>query len=111
MTFTVILTSTSKVCLAYLVALCQLLAGAGEGYLAGLHDIGTMGNGKCHLCVLLDQQDGDAIYSSGKNAKENAEYFALQSNIIRQEAVGIDPFRISSSMHKGYNVYRTNNTC
>ncbi|MBQ5353444.1 MAG: glucosaminidase domain-containing protein, partial [Alistipes sp.] len=45
---------------------------------------------------LLDQQDGDAIYSSGKNAKENAEYFALQSNIIRQEAVGIDPFRISS---------------
>ena len=60
---------------------------------------------------LLDQQDGDAVYSSGKNAKQNAEYFALQSNIIRQEAVGIDPFRISSSVHKGYNVYRTNNTC
>ena len=60
---------------------------------------------------LLDQQDGDAIYSSGKNAKENAEYFAIQSTINRQEAVGIDPFRISSSMHKGYNVYRTNNTC
>ena len=60
---------------------------------------------------LLDQQDGDAIYSSGKNAKENAEYFAIQSNINRQEAVGIDPFRISSSIHKGYNVYRTNNTC
>ena len=59
---------------------------------------------------LLDQQDGDAVYSSGKNAKQNAEYFALQSNIIRQEAVGIDPFRISSSVHKGYNVYRTNNT-
>ncbi|MBQ6869918.1 MAG: LysM peptidoglycan-binding domain-containing protein, partial [Alistipes sp.] len=60
---------------------------------------------------LLDQQDGDAIYSSGKNAKENAEYFAIQSNLNRQEAVGIDPFRISSSIHKGYNVYRTNNTC
>ena len=60
---------------------------------------------------LLDQQDGDAVYSSGKNAKQNAEYFALQSNIIRQEAVGIDPVRISSSIHKGYNVYRTNNTC
>ena len=61
---------------------------------------------------LLDQQDGDAIYSSGKTAKQNAEYFALQSTLNqRQEAVGIDPFRVSSSIHKGYNVYRTNNTC
>lgn len=60
---------------------------------------------------LLDQQDGDKIYSSGKNAKENAEYFATHSNLNKQEAVGIDPFRISSSVHKGYKVYRTNYTC
>ena len=60
---------------------------------------------------LLDQQDGEAIYSSGKDAKQNAEWFATHSNIEREPAVGIDPFRVSSSQHKGYSVYRINHTC
>ena len=60
---------------------------------------------------LLDQQDGDKVYSSGKTAKQSAEYFALNSSLNKQEVSNIDPFRISSSTHKGYKVYRTNHTC
>ena len=62
---------------------------------------------------LLDQQNGAAIYSSGQDAKQNAEWFASQTtNILEREpAVGIDPFHVSSSQHKGYSVYRINHTC
>lgn len=59
----------------------------------------------------LDQQDGAAIYSSGKHARENAEWFATQSNLPREEVVMQDPFNITINAHKGYSIYRINRTC
>lgn len=60
---------------------------------------------------LLDQEGGDAIYSSGKTAKQNAEWFADHSTAQREEMVDYDIFRVTINSHKGYNVYRTNQTC
>lgn len=57
----------------------------------------------------LDQQDGAAIYSSGKHARENAEWFAQQTVAPHQEIV--DPFVVTINAHKGYNIYRINRTC
>lgn len=57
----------------------------------------------------LDQQDGAAIYSSGKHARENAEWFAAQSTITLQQIE--DPFNVTINAHKGYSIYRINRTC
>ena len=60
---------------------------------------------------LLDREDGAAIYSSGKTAQENAEYFASQSSARQEERISYDIFRVTVNAHRGYNVYRTNHTC
>ena len=60
---------------------------------------------------ILDQQDGAAIYSSGKNAKENAEWFALNSNQQRSDVKGEDIFNVTINAHNGYKIYRVNKTC
>ena len=60
---------------------------------------------------ILDQQDGAAIYSSGKNAKENAEWFALNSNTQRSDVKGEDIFNVTINAHNGYKIYRVNKTC
>lgn len=60
---------------------------------------------------ILDREDGIAIYSSGKMARENAEWFAVQSNSQGLEVVVEDPFKVTINGHKGYNVYRTNQVC
>lgn len=60
---------------------------------------------------LLDQQDGDAVYSSGKYAKENAEWFARHSISSNEDIVLHDPFNVTINAHKGYNIYRVNQTC
>ena len=60
---------------------------------------------------ILDQADGGAIYSSGKNARENAEWFAQQSSLQNQNQIIEDPFNITINAHKGYSIYRINHTC
>ena len=60
---------------------------------------------------ILDQQDGAAIYSSGRNAKENAEWFALNSNTQRNDIKGEDIFNVTINAHNGYKIYRVNKTC
>ena len=61
---------------------------------------------------LLDQEDGDRVYSSTETAKENAEaWFERYSTAPESSGAGADPFRVTLSSHKGYNVYRTNHTC
>ena len=60
---------------------------------------------------ILDREDGMAIYSSGKMARENAEWFAVQSNSQGVEMVVEDPFKVTINGHKGYSIYRTNHTC
>ncbi|MBQ9138676.1 MAG: glucosaminidase domain-containing protein [Alistipes sp.] len=61
---------------------------------------------------LLDREDGAAIYSSGKTAKENAEWFANQSNTqIEADPSAPDPFRVTINPHDGYGIYRINKTC
>ena len=40
----------------YLFAGGELPARAGEGYLAGLHNVGSVGDGERHLRVLLDEE-------------------------------------------------------
>lgn len=60
---------------------------------------------------ILDQQDGDAIYSSGKTAKQNAEWFAAHSTTQPSQSISEDIFRVTINSHKGYNVYRTNQSC
>ena len=39
------------------IAFKELLAGTGERDLAGFQNVGTIGNLKSHLCILLDKQD------------------------------------------------------
>ena len=58
---------------------------------------------------ILDQADGSAIYSSGKHAKQNAEWFAQQSSSPNQQME--DPFNVTINAHKGYSIYRVNHTC
>ena len=58
---------------------------------------------------ILDQADGSAIYSSGKHAKQNAEWFAQQSSSPKQQME--DPFNVTINAHKGYSIYRVNHTC
>ena len=58
---------------------------------------------------ILDQADGSAIYSSGKHAKQNAEWFAQQSSFPNQQME--DPFNVTINAHKGYSIYRVNHTC
>ncbi len=60
---------------------------------------------------LLDREDGMAIYSSGKTALQNAEYFAQQSSAVPEQSVSYDVFRVTVNAHRGYNIYRTNHTC
>lgn len=58
---------------------------------------------------ILDQADGSAIYSSGKHAKQNAEWFAQQSSSPNHQME--DPFNVTINAHKGYSIYRVNHTC
>lgn len=58
---------------------------------------------------ILDQADGSAIYSSGKHARQNAEWFAQQSSSPNQQME--DPFNVTINAHKGYSIYRVNHTC
>lgn len=62
---------------------------------------------------LLDQEDGDRVYSSSQTAQDNAEkWFEKYSTTPEgQGSSSVDPFRVTLSSHKGYNVYRTNHTC
>lgn len=60
---------------------------------------------------ILDREDGAAIYSSAKNAKENAEWFASQSSKQDEEPVSPDNFRVTINAHKGYNINRINKVC
>lgn len=60
---------------------------------------------------ILDREDGAAIYSSAKNAKENAEWFASQSSKNEEEQVNPDDFRVTINAHKGYNIHRVNKVC
>ena len=61
---------------------------------------------------MLDQEDGDRVYSSSQTAQENAEkWFERYSTTPESQSAQVDPFRVTLSSHKGYNVYRTNHTC
>jgi hypothetical protein len=60
---------------------------------------------------LLDQQDGAAIYSSGKNARENAEWFARHTINSTEDITIQDPFNVTINAHQGYNICRVNQTC
>lgn len=60
----------------------------------------------------LDQEDGAAIYSSSKNAKANSEkWFEQYSTAQSERLVNPDAYRVTINSHKGYKVYRTNQTC
>ncbi len=60
----------------------------------------------------LDQEDGAAIYSSAKNAKANSEkWFQQYSTAESESLVNPDAYRVTINSHKGYKVYRTNQTC
>ena len=55
---------------------------------------------------------GDRVYSSSQTAQENAEkWFERYSTTPESQSAQVDPFRVTLSSHKGYNVYRTNHTC
>lgn len=60
----------------------------------------------------LDQEDGAAIYSSAKNAKANSEkWFEQHSTAESENLINPDAYRVTINSHKGYKVYRTNQTC
>lgn len=60
----------------------------------------------------LDQEDGAAIYSSAKNAKANSEkWFQQYSTAESENLINPDAYRVTINSHKGYKVYRTNQTC
>ena len=60
---------------------------------------------------ILDREDGLAIYSSGRLARENADWFAVQRSSQALDVVAEDPFKVTINGHQGYNIYRTNLVC
>ena len=59
---------------------------------------------------LLDKENGGKIYSAAKNATANTEAWFENNLATSDEQINPNAFRVTVNSHKGYGVYRTNQT-
>ena len=59
---------------------------------------------------LLDKENGGKIYAAAKNATANTEAWFESNTATSDEQINPNDFRVTVNSHKGYGVYRTNQT-
>ena len=59
---------------------------------------------------LLDKENGAKIYSAAKSATANTETWWESNIATSDEQINPNAFRVTVNSHKGYGVYRTNQT-
>lgn len=59
---------------------------------------------------LLDKENGGKIYAAAKSAAANTEAWFESNTATSDEQINPNDFRVTVNSHKGYGVYRTNQT-